>query len=111
MIRRGGNRFPEKHIPDVIGDHAARGERERDRFSWKRSPPWTNHMGLPNKKVSSDEQALASALRTLEAERDGIAVLMEALADELGASFAAAVDLIARRRGRVIVTGMGKSGH
>jgi arabinose-5-phosphate isomerase len=68
-------------------------------------------MALPNKKPVGDEQALASALRTLEAERDGIAVLMEALTGELGASFAAAVDLIARRRGRVIVTGMGKSGH
>src|SRR5687767_15750870 len=68
-------------------------------------------MALPNKKVSGDEQALVSALRTLEAERDGIAVLMDALAGELGSYFAAAVELMARARGRLIVTGMGKSGH
>jgi arabinose-5-phosphate isomerase len=68
-------------------------------------------MALPNKKPSGDAQALVSALRTLEAERDGIAVLMEALAGDLGTSFAAAVEMIAGTRGRVIVTGMGKSGH
>lgn len=36
---------------------------------------------------------------------------LEALADSLGDKFAAAVSLIAEIKGRVIVTGMGKSGH
>lgn len=36
---------------------------------------------------------------------------LEALADNLGDKFAAAVSLIAGVKGRVIVTGMGKSGH
>ncbi len=54
---------------------------------------------------------IASALRTLEAEREGIAGLAGAMSDSLGASFVAAVDKIRTARGRVIVTGMGKSGH
>jgi arabinose-5-phosphate isomerase len=67
---------------------------------------------------------VASALRTLETERGGLAALAAALGDGLGAPFVAAVDTIRRAtatphgeqsgepaRGRLIVTGMGKSGH
>jgi arabinose-5-phosphate isomerase len=52
-----------------------------------------------------------SALRTLDAEASGIHVLSAAIHDGLGQSFIAAVELIRAARGRVIVTGMGKSGH
>ncbi|RYC33921.1 KpsF/GutQ family sugar-phosphate isomerase [Lichenibacterium minor] len=58
--------------------------------------------------------AVPSALRTLRLERAGIAALEAALAGpvaRLGHEFAAAVALLLRVRGRVIVTGMGKSGH
>ena len=58
--------------------------------------------------------ALASALRTLELERAGIAALEAALdgpSTRLGAEFGLAVDLVLALRGRVAVTGMGKSGH
>ena len=63
--------------------------------------------------MSSDraQAAIESALRTLEAEGSGIDALAAALRDGLGATFAAAVDLIRAAQGRVIVTGMGKSGH
>ncbi len=54
---------------------------------------------------------IASALRTLDAERDGIAALAAAMSGTLGDSFIAAVEKIRSARGRVIVTGMGKSGH
>ena len=54
---------------------------------------------------------VASALRTLETEREGVAALAAAMCEGLGASFTAAVDTIRKARGRVIVTGMGKSGH
>jgi arabinose-5-phosphate isomerase len=54
---------------------------------------------------------VASALRTLDAEREGVAALAAAMCDGLGAPFAAAVEIIRLARGRVIVTGMGKSGH
>jgi arabinose-5-phosphate isomerase len=53
----------------------------------------------------------ASALRTLATEADGLAALAAAMSDGLGAPFALAVDTIRKARGRVIVTGMGKSGH
>jgi arabinose-5-phosphate isomerase len=55
--------------------------------------------------------AVQSALRTLDAEASGIAAIAAALQGELGPAFAAAVDLIREAKGRVIVTGLGKSGH
>jgi arabinose-5-phosphate isomerase len=54
---------------------------------------------------------VSSALRTLGTEGDGIAALAAAMCDGLGAPFDAAVEAIRNARGRVIVTGMGKSGH
>ena len=54
---------------------------------------------------------IASALRTLETEREGLAALAAAMCNGLGAGFVAAADTIRRARGRLIVTGMGKSGH
>ncbi len=54
---------------------------------------------------------IASALRTLDTERDGIAALATAMSGTLGDSFNAAVDKIRVARGRVIVSGVGKSGH
>src|SRR3954467_5813983 len=59
-----------------------------------------------------DESPLiASALRTLDTEAGGIAALIAAIRGALGAPLAAAVDVIAKSDGRLIVTGMGKSGH
>jgi arabinose-5-phosphate isomerase len=54
---------------------------------------------------------IASAVRTLTMEASGITTLAAAIHDGLGKSFTAAVDLISNARGRLIVTGMGKSGH
>src|SRR5438132_5556003 len=54
---------------------------------------------------------IESALRTLDAEASGISALAAAVRDGLGASLLAAVEMIQRARGRLIVTGMGKSGH
>jgi arabinose-5-phosphate isomerase len=64
-------------------------------------------------QITSDraQAAIASALRTLDAEGSGVDALAAALRDGLGTAFAAAVDLIRTAQGRVIVTGMGKSGH
>ena len=59
--------------------------------------------------------SVASALRTLCLEKNGLSALEEALrtpADSaLGANLERAVATIANASGRVIVTGMGKSGH
>jgi len=57
------------------------------------------------------QTAIESALRTLEAEGSGIDALAAAIRDRLGPAFIAAVELIRGASGRVIVTGMGKSGH
>jgi arabinose-5-phosphate isomerase len=54
---------------------------------------------------------IASAARTLEAEAGGISALAAAINNGLGRPFTAAIDLIRGATGRVIVTGMGKSGH
>jgi arabinose-5-phosphate isomerase len=60
---------------------------------------------------SAPHAFIESALRTLDTEREGIAALAAAMCDGLGPAFVAAVDVIRAARGRVIVTGMGKSGH
>lgn len=60
---------------------------------------------------STAQAAVASALRTLETETTGLAALCAAIAGPLGPAFGEAVRLIAAASGRVIVTGMGKSGH
>jgi arabinose-5-phosphate isomerase len=62
--------------------------------------------------VNDQAQGLIrSALRTLELESDGMGALADAIGNGLGPSFVAAVEMIRNARGRVIVTGMGKSGH
>jgi len=74
---------------------------------------------MPKSKASKDllrtsqrgDALITSALRTLETEASGINALAAAIHDGLGHAFIAAVDLIRQARGRVIVTGMGKSGH
>jgi len=55
--------------------------------------------------------AVASALRTLDAEGSGVTAIAAALQSDLGAAFAAAADLVRNAKGRLIVTGLGKSGH
>ncbi|ARQ00700.1 KpsF/GutQ family sugar-phosphate isomerase [Pseudorhodoplanes sinuspersici] len=52
-----------------------------------------------------------SALRTLDAAAGGVGALSAALRDGLGRTLVAAVETIGASQGRLIVTGMGKSGH
>jgi arabinose-5-phosphate isomerase len=65
----------------------------------------------PPAATGAASPAVASGLRTLEAEASGVAALTAALQADLGPAFTAAVDLIRNARGRLIVTGLGKSGH
>lgn len=58
-------------------------------------------------KARPAEQDLASAKNVLTLESDGLL----ALADSLDESFAKAVDVLANVQGRIVITGMGKSGH
>ena len=57
--------------------------------------------------ASSDEQLLASARRALDIEARAV----RALTPRLGAPFAHACRICLNCQGRVVVTGMGKSGH
>jgi arabinose-5-phosphate isomerase len=54
---------------------------------------------------------IASARRTLGIENEALAKLIAALDGPLGIAFGEAVRLIKEASGRVVVTGMGKSGH
>jgi len=63
-------------------------------------------------KASPDScEAIASAARTIATEQAGLAALAAALENGLSAPFARAVAMLAAISGRVIVTGVGKSGH
>jgi arabinose-5-phosphate isomerase len=55
--------------------------------------------------------AVQSALRTLDAEASGIAAITAALQSDFGGPFGEASKLILGAKGRLIVTGLGKSGH
>jgi arabinose-5-phosphate isomerase len=55
--------------------------------------------------------AVQSALRTLDAEAGGVTALAAALKSDLGVAFSRAADLIRGAKGRLIITGLGKSGH
>lgn len=55
--------------------------------------------------------AIVSALHTLDADACGIRALAAALQAELGTAFVAALELVQKAKGRLIVTGLGKSGH
>ena len=59
------------------------------------------------KTETAEAATLSAARRVLTAEQQGL----EALARQLDARFVAAVQCLRRCRGRVIVSGMGKSGH
>ncbi len=62
-------------------------------------------------KGPPEAATIQSALRTIDCERDGLLQLKEHLAGDLGQPFARAVQVMREARGRIIVTGMGKSGH
>jgi arabinose-5-phosphate isomerase len=65
------------------------------------------------KSASTDRASAAvqSALRTLDAEASGVIALAAALQSDLGEAFSRAADLILGAKGRLIITGLGKSGH
>jgi len=61
--------------------------------------------------VASANATLTAARHTLDLETQGLAALRSALDGELGEQVTKAVATIRAASGRVIVTGMGKSGH
>jgi arabinose-5-phosphate isomerase len=63
------------------------------------------------RKPKQSPAAAKSAVRTLTLEADGLVALRDVLDGPLSGAFNRAVELLAGARGRVIVTGIGKSGH
>ena len=57
------------------------------------------------------QAAIESALRTVRTEHAGIAALGDALQNGLSEPFFRCVEILSQISGRIIVTGMGKSGH
>jgi len=69
-------------------------------------------MEATNKQITGhDSDAARSAVRTISALQNGLDELAAALQDGLALPFAEAVDRLAIISGRVIITGVGKSGH
>ena len=59
----------------------------------------------------SEKSPRSSALRTIRTEQAGLAALANALESDLADDLTRAVEIISELQGRVIVTGVGKSGH
>jgi arabinose-5-phosphate isomerase len=72
----------------------------------KPKPLMANSSGL-----SPADTAIQSALRTLDAEASGVSAITAALQSDLAAPFASTAEMIKNAKGRLIVTGLGKSGH
>ena len=62
-------------------------------------------------KPTTPSTIIETACRTVELEAYGLAQLSQALADGLGRDFEKAIELLEKAQGRVIISGMGKSGH
>jgi arabinose-5-phosphate isomerase len=79
----------------------------------ERRPRATRGRGTAQSPAQSRAKspALSSALRTLDLEREGLEALRARLDAPLGEAFGRAVAILAGASGRVIVTGIGKSGH
>lgn len=69
-------------------------------------------MSVPHTKISFDpNRALQLARTTLAIEAEAIQTLNQRLCNESDPSFTQAVDVLLNCRGRVVVSGIGKSGH
>ncbi|MCV6547411.1 MAG: KpsF/GutQ family sugar-phosphate isomerase [Cohaesibacter sp.] len=66
---------------------------------------------MPSQSDTTAMSPIQSALSTISKEMDGIATLKNALTGSLQQPFLDAVKTINEAKGRLIVTGMGKSGH
>jgi arabinose-5-phosphate isomerase len=67
--------------------------------------------GSENLLPPTHEAICQSAIRAITLEQAGLGLMIEELQSELGTAFYNAVTAIQRSNGRLIITGMGKSGH
>lgn len=77
-----------------------------------RSQASARHRGRQNDvSAKAIDGAVSCGVRTVKIEAEGLAALAAALKRDMAQDFSDAVRAIAASRGRVIVTGIGKSGH
>ena len=86
-------------MPDGLGSGAASGRKNERNHRLKRMKART--------KPAGEQADLGAAARVLDLEAKGLMALAAALDDRL----VAALDILSGLTGRVVVTGMGKSGH
>jgi len=79
----------------------------RWQIGWERSAPAEGAEGASGGGTPSDQELLAEGRRVLRVE----AAALAGLEDRLDAEFVRACRLIHAARGRVVVSGLGKSGH
>lgn len=79
---------------------------------------YTFGMSVPHAKIPpatfdapDAQRALQFACATLQIEADAILALKQRISEETGAQFLTAVALLLNCKGRVVVSGIGKSGH
>ena len=96
----------DSHNPGANGRSASKSQAARVLGPAARRKPRVARLGK-----AADLSALNSALRTLDLEREGLEALRASFAQPIGEAFSAAVAVLAAASGRVIVTGIGKSGH
>lgn len=73
---------------------------------------WSKGKSMTENILKLPESEFArSALRTIKAEKSGLMDMERALSNGLAAPFEEAVSRLAQIKGRVVVTGVGKSGH
>jgi len=75
------------------------------------SPRKPKLKSIPGGRALSGAPSIAAALRTIELESDGLAAIAAELRTGMARPFVEAVEILKAARGRVIVTGIGKSGH
>ena len=81
---------------------------------WTRTCRRANRFAMQKKPFPTPldrARATASALRTVNIEMEGLTALAAALGNGLAEPFTTTVEIIGRITGRVIITGVGKSGH
>lgn len=66
---------------------------------------------ITDKPTAGVQGYLESAKRAIAKERHGLDKMLASLDDGLGQSFVAAIELLRKAKGRVILSGVGKSGH
>ncbi len=93
-------------VEEMIGHHESLGHRMgRPRRGTPLKMPTSAHVS------HNRPTPIESARRTLAVENDGLTALIASLDGPLGHTFNAAVAAIVAAAGRVVVTGIGKSGH